>query len=106
MKTGRPFGYPVLLSGWPGSAELDPGRFDLGELVEGMQGLVAADAALLVATEWRGDVAAVIGVHPHRAGTQALGELERLVDVGGEHGRRGPSSRRAKAGRSWVFPPL
>ena len=63
------------------SAELDPGRLHLGVLVEGVQRLVAADARLLVAAERRGDVAAVVGVDPHRAGAQALGELEGLVDV-------------------------
>src|SRR6185295_15484078 len=70
------------------SVELDPGRLHLGELVEGVQRLVPADAGLLVAAERRGDVAAVVSVDPHRAGAQALGELERLVDVGGED-RRG-----------------
>src|SRR3954470_15699278 len=62
-------------------AELNPGRLDLGELVEGVQRLVPADARLLVAAERRGDVAAVVGIDPYRAGSQALGELERLVDV-------------------------
>src|SRR5437879_11990511 len=75
------------------SAELDPGRLDLGELVEGVQGLVAADTGLLVAAERRGDVAAVVGVDPHRAGTQALGELEGLVDVGREDRRGEPVDR-------------
>src|SRR5687767_13410105 len=70
------------------SAELDPGRLHLGELVEGMERLVATDARLLVAAEWRGDVATVVGVDPDRAGAQALGELEGLVDVGRED-RRG-----------------
>src|SRR6266702_5570985 len=86
-ETGRPFGRPVLhFRCWP-LAELDPGRLDLGELVEGVQRLVAADARLLVAAERRGDVAAVVGVDPYRAGTQALGELEGLVDVRGEDRR-------------------
>src|SRR3979411_1796304 len=74
-------------------AELDPGRLDLGELVEGVQRLVAADAGLLVAAERRGDVAAVVGVDPHRTGTQALGELEGLVDVRGEDRRSEPIDR-------------
>src|ERR1700730_6364687 len=69
------------------SAELNPGRLDLGELVEGVQRLVAADARLLITAERRGDVAAVVGVDPHRAGAQALGELEGLVDVRGEDRR-------------------
>src|SRR5581483_7940223 len=85
----RPSGYRRSRSQDVGaSAELDPGRLDLGELVEGVERLVAADARLLVAAERRGDVAAVVGVDPHRAGAQALGELEGLVDVGRED-RRG-----------------
>src|SRR5258707_14595548 len=89
-ETGRPIGRPGSPCSWLFSAELDPGRLDLRELVEGVQRLVAADARLLIAAERRGDVAAVVGVDPHRAGTQALGELEGLVDVGGED-RRGES---------------
>src|ERR1700687_3215569 len=69
------------------SAELNPGRLDLGELVEGVQRLVAANARLLITAERRGDVAAVVGVDPHRAGAQSLGELEGLVDVRGEDRR-------------------
>src|SRR5437867_12387808 len=70
------------------SAKLDPGRLHLGELVEGVERLVAADARLLITAERRGDVATVVGVDPHRAGAQALGELEGLVDIGRED-RRG-----------------
>src|SRR3981189_86784 len=73
VRFGRPEG--------SGSAQLDPGRLDLGKLVEGVQRLVTADARLLVTAERRGDVAAVVGVDPYRAGAQALGELEGLVDV-------------------------
>src|SRR5258708_11798119 len=87
LKRGDPLAAPACRSGCSRSAELDPGRLDLGELVEGVQRLVAADARLLVAAERRGDVAAVVGVDPHRAGTQALGEFEGLVDVRGEDRR-------------------
>src|SRR5580704_9786775 len=86
-RNGATLGPPRVAFPLLPSAQLDPGRLDLSELVEGVQRLVAADARLLVAAERRGDVAAVVGVDPHRAGTQALGELEGLVDVRGEDRR-------------------
>src|SRR5690606_29753485 len=63
--------------------EVDPGRLDLGVLVEGMERLVAAVAGLLVATEGGGHVATVPVVDPDAAGAQAAGDAVGTGEVGG-----------------------
>src|SRR3546814_6165704 len=72
----------------PGLMQLDPDRLQVGELVDGVERLVAAEAGLLEAAERRGDVAAVEAVDPDRAGPEAAGGRHGLVDVGGPDRRR------------------
>ena len=68
-------------------SELNPGRLELGVLVEGMQRLVTTVAGLLEAAERRGHVAAVVLVDPHTAGAQRPCGAVRLGQVGGPHRR-------------------
>ena len=53
--------------------QADPGRLELRVLLQRVQRLVAAVAALLVAAERDGDVVLVVGVDVHGAGAQAAG---------------------------------
>src|SRR5450755_1799209 len=47
------------------SRQFDPGRLEFRVLLERVQGLVAAHAGLLEATEWHGDVIGVVTVDEH-----------------------------------------
>src|SRR3546814_13771227 len=67
----------------PGLMQLDPDRLQVGELVDGVERLVAAEAGLLEAADRRGDVAAVEALDPDRACPEAAGGLPGLVEVGG-----------------------
>ena len=58
-----------------------PGRLQLGVLVERVQRLVAAVAALLEAAERHRDVVLVVLVHVHGAGAQRARDAVRAVDV-------------------------
>src|SRR5690606_30061250 len=66
-------------------SQVDPGRLDLGVLVERVQRLVATVAGLLVAAEGGGHVAAVPVVDPDAAGAQAAGDAVGAGQVGGPH---------------------
>ena len=85
-------GRSLFLGGVAG-LQLDPGRFQLGVLVKGVQRLVTAITGLLEATERRGHIAAIVLVDPHTARTQRLGCQVRLGDIGRPHRRRQPIRR-------------
>src|SRR5574343_1626566 len=63
------------------SVKADPGGLEFGVLVEGVQRLVAAIAALLVAPERHGDVVLVVLVDVPRAGAQAARYAVGAVEV-------------------------
>src|SRR5271166_7053782 len=72
------------VAGGPG--QLDPHRLGLGEVLHGVDAVLATDAAVAHAAErnMRGDNA--IRVDPYRPGPQLRGHPVRPVDVIGPHG--------------------
>src|SRR5581483_1605240 len=68
--------------------ELDADVLRLQVRVEGLEALLASEAALLVAAERQLDTAArAVGVHVHLSGSDAVGHEQRLVDVARPHAR-------------------
>ena len=61
--------------------KVDPGRLELGVLVERVQRLVAAGSRLLEAAEGDGDVVGVVTVHVNHPGAERLRDPVRLADV-------------------------
>ena len=69
----------------PGSRQLDPGGLQLRVFVEGVQGFVAADARLLIATERHRDVIGVVAIDVDHSSAQ---RARRAVDLFAAHDAR------------------
>src|SRR5882762_2648950 len=97
--THEPANRRVLAESWRGTAwfpysmssgQIEPGRLQLGVLLERVQRLVAADSRLLESTEWHGDVVRVITVDENSSGPQRFGRAMGDGDVARPYGSYEP----------------